>query len=228
MGPEPVGGVSPDGAFVGGVDLFHDFGDRAREAIDFGVDGFIDYDFPLTGGDAIAKDGANRAIIAEGKDGGCCGAEALNSHKGKPDTVITGMLVCQKTDCERLRDHRFFQRGAFPAAFEKEAVAFGAEGCQEAIAQLVIQAAIGCSKLEWPEMGRYFSIELEIAEVADQAYAGDSVIGEVVLREILRGGHFQVFFELFIGHLEGANGGKIGLNDAFIIFKGESENFIPG
>ena len=228
MGPEPVGGVSADGALVGGVDLFHDFGDGARAAIDFGMDGFIDYDFPLTGGDTIAKDGANRAIIAEGKDGGCCGAEALNSHKGKPDTVVTGMLICQKTDGERLSGHRFFQRGAFLASFEKETVAFGAEGCQKAIAQLVIQAAIGCGKLEWPEMGRDFSIELEITEVADQAYAGDSVIGVVVRRKILRCGHFQVLFERFIGHLEGANGGKIGLHDAFIIFKGESENLIPG
>jgi hypothetical protein len=29
--------------------------------------------------------------------------------------------------------------------------------------------------------------------------------------------------ELFIGHLEGANGGKIGFNDAFIIFKSEAK-----
>lgn len=35
MGPEPVGGVSADGALVGGVDLYHDFGDGARPAIDF-------------------------------------------------------------------------------------------------------------------------------------------------------------------------------------------------
>lgn len=228
MGPEPVGGVSADGALVGGVDLFHDFGDGARAAIDFGMDGFIDYDFPLTGGDAIAKDGKNRAIIAEGKDGGRGGAEALDPHKGKPDTVITGMLIGQKTDGERLGDHRFFQRGAFLAAFEKEAVAFGAEGCQEAIAQLVIQSAIGGGKLEWPEMGRDFGIEFKITEVADQAHAGDSVIGVVVRRNIFLTGYFQVLLERFIGHLEGANGGKIGLNDAFIIFKGESENLIPG
>lgn len=192
------------------------------------MDGFINYDFPLTGGDAIAKGGNNRAIIAEGENGRRGGAEALDPHKGKPDTVITGMLICQKTDDERLGDHRFFQLGAFPAAFEKETVAFGAEGFQESIAQLVIQTTISCGKLEGVETGRDFGIELEITEVTDQTYAGNSVIGVVVRRNIFLTGYFQVLLERFIGHLEGANGGKIGLHDAFIIFKGESENLIPG
>lgn len=35
MGPEPVGGVSADSSLIGGVDLFHNFGDGARPSFYF-------------------------------------------------------------------------------------------------------------------------------------------------------------------------------------------------
>ena len=35
MWPKPIGGVAADGPLVGGIDLFHDFGDGARLTLYF-------------------------------------------------------------------------------------------------------------------------------------------------------------------------------------------------